>query len=256
MAPATSRSSSGNSRARRPWMVDSTAAAALGVQEARSRATTVRKCRERSVSGSMEYVGCSGTRARAETQSCADTGRRKAAGTTPTISTGSPSSKSVRRSTPGSAPKCDRHSDSESTAARGPGGPGSITRPSSGRAWSTWKKSAETSAPSTRSGSPSVATLNPRALTAAIDSKGPPSAFQERKSAPVTVRRVPRPSDCQANTSRSSPGYGRGLQKSASATSRTVSVAPSPRPSTATVRARKPRRRDSRAASAATACRG
>ena len=109
------------------------------------------------------------------------------------------------RATPGSAPKRRRHICSESTATRGPGGPGSMRRPRSGRAPSTWKKSAETSAPSTRSGSPSVWRLNPRALTAASASKGSASAFQARKSAPVTVRRVPRASDCQAKTSRSSP---------------------------------------------------
>ncbi len=67
-----------------------------------------------------------------------------------------------------------------------------MRRPRSGRAPSVWKKSAETSAPSTRSGSPSVVRLNPRALTAASDSKASASAFQERKSLPLTVSRVPR----------------------------------------------------------------
>ena len=197
----------------------------------------------------MGYVGCSGTCARAETQSWAVAGRRNAAGITPTTWTGSPSSESVRPRTAGSAPKRRRQSDSDSTATRGPCGPGSMTRPSNGPTPSTRKKSAETSAPSTRSGSPSLARLKPRALTAAIAPNGSAPSAQERKSAPVTVRRVPRGSDCQAKTSRSASAYGSALQKSASATSSTVSAAPRPRPSTATVSARKPRRRQARLAS-------
>jgi hypothetical protein len=109
------------------------------------------------------------------------------------------------------------------------------------------KKSELTMAPSMRSGRSPPERLKPRALTAAIRSKAPVSRCQSRKSAPLTVMRVPPPcrSVCQRLTSRASSAKGKARSTTESAISNTDSAAPSPSASTATVSAVKSGLRES-----------